>query len=77
MNKNGFLVLIFLLVVHMVQAQANTDLTQFIDPFIGTKGDGNTFPGASVPYGMVKLGPDCGNKRSNSGYIPDEFGLHS
>ena len=73
MSKNGILVLIFLLFVHMVHAQADTDLIQFVDPFIGTKGDGNTFPGASLPYGMVKLGPDCGNKRSNSGYIPDEI----
>jgi predicted alpha-1,2-mannosidase len=28
------------------------------DPFIGTGGDGHTFPGAVVPFGMVQLSPD-------------------
>ena len=73
MSKKGILVLILLMAVHMVHSQADTDLVQFVDPFIGTKGAGNTFPGASLPYGMVKLGPDCGNKLSNSGYVPDEI----
>ena len=31
-----------------------------VDPFIGTDGTGKTFPGASVPYGMVQLSPDNG-----------------
>jgi predicted alpha-1,2-mannosidase len=29
-----------------------------VDPFIGTAGDGHTFPGAVVPFGMVQLSPD-------------------
>lgn len=29
-----------------------------VDPFIGTGGHGHTFPGATVPYGMVQLSPD-------------------
>ncbi|MBS0579359.1 MAG: GH92 family glycosyl hydrolase [Proteobacteria bacterium] len=29
-----------------------------VDPFIGTAGDGHTFPGALVPFGMVQLSPD-------------------
>ena len=45
-------------------------LTTYVDPFIGTDGGGNTFPGATIPFGMVKLGPDCGDKLSNSGYVP-------
>ena len=32
--------------------------TQYVDPFIGTGGDGHTFPGAVVPFGMVQLSPD-------------------
>ncbi|MCM5663898.1 GH92 family glycosyl hydrolase [Galbibacter mesophilus] len=40
----------------------------FVDPFIGTEGPGHVFPGASLPFGMVKLGPDC-HGHSNSGYI--------
>ncbi|PWJ42182.1 GH92 family glycosyl hydrolase [Sediminitomix flava] len=34
--------------------------TQFVDPFIGTDGHGHTFPGATVPFGMVQLSPDTG-----------------
>jgi predicted alpha-1,2-mannosidase len=35
-------------------------LTQFVNPFIGTDGPGNTYPGATVPFGMVQLSPDIG-----------------
>ena len=29
-----------------------------VDPFIGTVGEGNVFPGAAMPRGLVKLSPD-------------------
>lgn len=29
-----------------------------VDPFIGTSGEGHTFPGAVAPFGMVQLSPD-------------------
>jgi len=29
-----------------------------VNPFIGTASDGNTFPGATAPFGMVAWGPD-------------------
>ncbi|MGH8320324.1 MAG: GH92 family glycosyl hydrolase, partial [Gammaproteobacteria bacterium] len=29
-----------------------------VDPFIGTGGGGHTFPGATVPFGMIQLSPD-------------------
>jgi len=32
-----------------------------VDPIIGTSGDGNTFPGASLPFGMVQWSPDTGD----------------
>ncbi|MCH2216165.1 MAG: GH92 family glycosyl hydrolase [Flavobacteriales bacterium] len=34
------------------------DYTQFVNPFIGTGGHGHTFPGATMPFGMVQLSPD-------------------
>ena len=37
---------------------AQRDLTQYVNPFIGTGGHGHTFPGAIVPFGMVQLSPD-------------------
>ena len=30
----------------------------YVDPFIGTDGGGNTFPGATLPFGMVQWSPD-------------------
>ena len=35
-----------------------TDPASYIDPFIGTGGHGHTFPGATVPFGMVQFSPD-------------------
>lgn len=35
-----------------------TKLTPYVDPFIGTDATGHTFPGATVPFGMVQLSPD-------------------
>ena len=43
--------------------------TRYVDPFIGVENNGNTFPGVSLPFGMVKLGPDCYRRESNSGYL--------
>lgn len=36
----------------------NSNLTSYVNPFIGTGGHGHTFPGASLPFGMVQLSPD-------------------
>jgi len=36
------------------------DVLSYVDPFIGTDGKGKTFPGATIPYGMVQLSPDNG-----------------
>lgn len=33
-------------------------LTSFVNPLIGTKNAGHTFPGATVPFGAVQLSPD-------------------
>ncbi len=38
--------------------ESNTDLTQFVNPFIGTGGHGHTYPGATMPFGMMQLSPD-------------------
>ena len=37
---------------------AETDLLQYVDPFIGSGFHGHVFVGASVPFGMVQLGPN-------------------
>jgi predicted alpha-1,2-mannosidase len=45
-------------------------VTAYVDPFIGTAGTGHTFPGASVPFGMVAPSPDTADSGwdSASGY---------
>jgi predicted alpha-1,2-mannosidase len=37
---------------------AQKDYTQLVNSFIGTGGHGHTFPGASMPFGMMQLSPD-------------------
>ncbi|KAJ4856867.1 glycosyl hydrolase family 92 domain-containing protein [Trichoderma breve] len=81
----------FSLVVLGILAKASTvtasptqheDPSVYVNPFIGTAGpdgtganSGDTFPGVSVPFGVVKLGPDTTemNPSTNAfaGYTPD------
>jgi len=39
-------------------ATTNNKAYTSVDPFIGTAGGGHTFPGATVPFGMVQVSPD-------------------
>ncbi|MFG2317239.1 GH92 family glycosyl hydrolase [Streptomyces tendae] len=56
-----------LLTAPAAQAAPTTDqnLTDLVNPFIGTENEGNTYPGAAVPFGMVQFSPDTGH---NVGY---------
>jgi len=56
--------------VGCVGAQPRTRLTALVDPFIGTGGHGHTFPGPSLPFGMIQPGPDTRETGwdSSSGY---------
>ncbi|KAI1759288.1 glycoside hydrolase family 92 protein [Hypoxylon sp. FL1150] len=57
--------------IHRIEAQAQDaqDLSSYVLPFTGSTSGGNTFPGISLPYGMVKLGPDLyTGSDSYSGY---------
>jgi predicted alpha-1,2-mannosidase len=51
----SFLIALVLFSTSIFQAQ---DFAKYVNPFIGTGGHGHTFPGATVPYGMVQLSPD-------------------
>ncbi|MBK9214948.1 MAG: GH92 family glycosyl hydrolase [Chloracidobacterium sp.] len=55
----GFLLLLtaYCLLPTAVAAQT-LDYTRYVNPFIGTGGHGHTFPGATMPFGMVQLSPD-------------------
>ncbi|WP_028863248.1 GH92 family glycosyl hydrolase [Psychromonas aquimarina] len=41
--------------------EPSLDLVQYVDPLIGTGGLANTYPGATVPHGMVQLSPNNGS----------------
>ena len=38
------------------------DPVELVNPFVGTQNFGNTFPGASAPFGMVQVSPDTGGQ---------------
>ncbi|GAA94074.1 glycoside hydrolase family 92 protein [Mixia osmundae IAM 14324] len=46
------------------------DWTAYVDPFIGTTNAGNVCPGASVPFGLVKISADMAGY-APAGYIGD------
>ena len=41
-----------------ISSVAQKDYSALVNPFIGTGGHGHTFPGASMPFGMMQLSPD-------------------
>lgn len=51
------------------------NLTRYVNPFIGTEKMGHTFPGATVPFGMVQLSPDTDTLQyiDNGKYNPDMY----
>ena len=68
MKKNKLFLLLFFLTMALISCQkseekteaVDTDLASYVNPFIGTDGPGNTYPGATLPFGMVQLSPDIG-----------------
>ena len=67
--KNLFTIILSFLICLNVAAQVK-DYTRYVNPFIGTGGHGHTFPGATMPFGMVQLSPDTrtDNWDGSSGY---------
>ncbi|WP_104734806.1 GH92 family glycosyl hydrolase [Hanstruepera ponticola] len=39
-------------------AKKDKSLISYVNPFIGTGGHGHTYPGATMPFGMMQLSPD-------------------
>ncbi len=48
----------FLLSPVILFAQTKLNLVKYVNPMIGTAKMGHTYPGATVPFGMVQLSPD-------------------
>ena len=49
---------LLLTIQHASLAQNRPRLTSYVDPFVGVDGDGNTVPGAAVPFGFSNPSPD-------------------
>jgi predicted alpha-1,2-mannosidase len=64
--RNWFIVAAGCGLTAVLQAQVATK----VDPFLGIDGGGNTIPGPSLPFGMIKPGPDVGANQANSGWEP-------
>ncbi|OOV17388.1 GH92 family glycosyl hydrolase [Flavobacterium sp. LM4] len=52
-----------------ITINAQQKVHTYVDPMIGSEGDGRVFIGPSCPYGMVKPSPDC-TVSPNSGWLP-------
>jgi predicted alpha-1,2-mannosidase len=57
----------FIVAFAMISCDANSEITiaksdksliSYVNPFIGTGGHGHTYPGATMPFGMMQLSPD-------------------
>ena len=42
----------------ILPAQKDLALISYVNPFIGTGGHGHTYPGVTMPFGMMQLSPD-------------------
>ena len=49
------------------------DPISLVNPYVGTENYGNTFPGASAPFGMVQVSPDTGGQ---GGYDYDQDSIY-
>ncbi|MDA3944859.1 MAG: GH92 family glycosyl hydrolase [Bacteroidetes bacterium] len=71
-----FLMLLSIPVVSVTaQKQQDSGPAQYVNPFIGTQRMGHTFPGATVPFGMVQLSPDTDTVayEKDGKYNPDVY----
>ncbi|WP_338356061.1 GH92 family glycosyl hydrolase [Yeosuana marina] len=63
-NFTLFILFVFLFISckeHTAESiQDKTATIKLVNPFIGTGGHGHTYPGATVPFGMVQVSPDNG-----------------
>lgn len=64
--KKFTLLVLFVILVTSCKINVNKNnqqdnfFTNHVNPFIGTGGHGHTYPGATVPFGMLQVSPDNG-----------------
>ncbi|TXD46367.1 GH92 family glycosyl hydrolase [Polaribacter sp. IC073] len=62
MKKKYLLIICTILIASCTKKTGNSNTNQkasisYVDPFIGTGGHGHTYPGATVPFGMLQVSP--------------------
>jgi predicted alpha-1,2-mannosidase len=65
------LIRLIVVAVSLAPSVARAQYAKYVDPYIGSEGGGHVFVGATVPFGMVKAGPDVGDNIGNGGWLPD------
>ncbi|OQP57874.1 GH92 family glycosyl hydrolase [Niastella populi] len=70
---NKWSLLLWVLPLSVFAQQKN--VVQYVNPLIGTQRMGHTYPGATVPFGMVQLSPDTDTLpyEMNGKYNPDVY----
>ena len=65
MKNISWLLIVFILTIYSctnkeipTEATKDQPLISYVNPFIGTGGHGHTYPGATMPFGMMQLSPD-------------------
>ena len=61
--KKTNIAILFFLPLFACNKQVHKDeksYVKYVDPFIGTSGHGHTYPGATVPFGMLQVSLDNG-----------------
>ena len=49
--------------VSILPGMAQTEkLIDYVNPFVGTDGYGNVYPGAQIPFGGIQMSPDTDSK---------------
>ena len=68
-------ILISFILIPVLAYGQEVSLTQYVNPFIGTDRMGHTYPGATVPFGMVQVSPDTDTIPYETGgkYNPDVY----
>ena len=57
--KHYFTIWVALLSISVIYS---ANLTQYVNPFVGTDGFGNVYPGAQIPFGGIQISPDSDDK---------------
>ena len=58
MRYSNLIISLFIGFIFFTSCDSDKDYTSLVNVFVGTDGHGHTFPGATVPHGMVQLSPD-------------------